>query len=444
MQRFAPSAGQAVYHDFITAPTTCVPAKRLHAAWVVDGRLRHDQLEDAVRRVVSAHDSLRTALERIDGTLHQVVREPAEIIDQVCEKVDWDGTAQGIRRLITDLDDWWTVPRPLAMKVVVGRTGSQRTLVLFAFNHACSDGVSVELVLDQIRRAYQAPSDPAPRRGDVPQFAEYYAGMLLDGLEAAYDDWVGLLDRVAPAVPPWMMARKLATDRVHVNMLNWSFTQASNAAVRQASRRYRCSQFEVLAAAVGIYFRRPDRQPAALAIVHSGRHRPRGLEVAGLLRSYVIDPAAVQTGALVGDAVAARRDALRRSLGHFSRLPFEEVCERTGRSSGWRAGTAGQWEVEVNGMFAPAPPGSMDGFTVHHADPGASEEASCENGGPILLLSFTIGATGVDGSLRYVNPPVDPELAARVALEVEEMALFVDAPAEEPADRAPGFDRLAG
>ena len=443
MQRFAPSAGQAVYHDFIVAPTTCVPAKRLHAAWVVDGRLRPDQLEDAVRRVVSAHDSLRSALERIDGTLHQVLREPAEITDQVCETVDWDGTARGIRRLVTDLDDWWTAPRPLAMKVVVGHAPAQRTLLLFAFNHACSDGVSVELVLDQIRQAYPAPSDPAPGRDDVPQFAEYYAGMLRDGLDAAYDDWVGLLDRVAPAVPPWMVARKLATGRVHINLLNWSFTQASNAAVRQASRRYRCSQFEVLAAAAGIYFRRPDRQPASVAIVHSGRHRPRGLEVAGLLRSYVIDPAAVEANALLGDAVAARRDALRRSLGHFSRLPFEEVCERAGRSPGWRAGTAGQWEVELNGTFAPGPPGSMDGFSVQHADPGASEEAYCENGGPILLLSFTIGAAGVDGSLRYVDPPVDPELAARVAREVEEMVLFVDAAADEPADRAPGFDRLA-
>lgn len=443
MELFTPSAGQAIYHDFIVAPTTCVSAKRLHAGWVVDGWIDADRLERAVWRVVAAHDSLRTAMERMNGTLFQVVREPSEITDQACETVDWDGTRNDTRRIITDLDDWWTVPRALSMKVVVGRSPAGRTLLLCVFNHACGDGISVELVLDQIRREYETPSVPPPRRADVAQFVDYHGSMLEDG-QVTYEDWVGLLDSVAPAVPQWMVARKLDTLRVHVGMFKWSFTLESCAAVHQATRRYGCSRFEALAAAVGIYFRRPDRRPASIAIVHSGRHRPGGFDVVGLVRSYVLDAVVVASGALVGDAVAVRREALRRALAYYARLPFEEVCERTGLSPGWRMGTAGQWQVELNGTFAPGPPGSMDGFAVHHADVGLSDEELCENGGPTLLVSFTISATGIDGSLRYVNPPVSPQLAAHVAREVEETVRFLDTGAGEPADRAPGFVRLAG
>jgi hypothetical protein len=444
MQLITPSAGQAVYHDFIVAPTTCVPAKRLHAAFVVDGWLDQDRLEHAVSRVVAAHDSLRTAIEWIDGVLFQVVREPAEITDRPCEMVEWDGSQEDTRRIITSLDDWWTVPRALPVKVMVGRSPAQRTLLLCAFNHACSDGISAELVFDQIRKKYEAPQDSPLGRADVAQFADYYAAMLDDGLRVAYDDWVGLLDSVAPAVPQWMLERKLTAEQVLINVFNWSFTKTTGAALREAARRHLCTQFEILNAGVGIYFRRPDRHPAAIGVIHSGRHRPRGFEVAGLLRSFVVDAAEVRPDTRIGDAVATRREALRKALAHLARLPFEEVCQESGLSPGWRAGRPGQWEVELNGMFAAGLPGSMDGFQVHHADVGLPEEAGCENGGPTLLVSFTIGGDCVAGSLRYVRPPIDPEMAARVAGDLEETVRFLYAGAAESASRAPAFHRLVG
>jgi hypothetical protein len=444
MEMITPSAGQAVYHDFIVARTTCVPAKRLHTALVVDGWLDQDRLERAVSRVVASHDSLRTAIARVDGTLVQLIREPMEITDQPCEVVDWDGTQQDTRRLVSGLDDWWTVPRALAVNVLVGRSPARRTLLLCAFNHACSDGISAELVMDQIRRQYDAPPGSPPGRADVAQFADYYAGMLDEGLRVAYDDWVRLLDGLAPAVPHWMLERKLATDRVHINVVDWSFDEASSAAVREAARRHLCTPFEILATGAGIYFRRPDRHPASIAVIHSGRHRPRGFDVAGLLRSFVVDAVDVRPDVGTGVAVAGRREALRKALAHLSRLPFEEVCRLTGLSPGWRAGTAGQWEVELNGVFAPGTPGRLDGFPVHLADVGSSEEAFCENGGPTLLVSFTIGRGSVAASLRYVNPPVDPELAARVARDLEETMRFLTAGAGERADRAPAFHRSAG
>src|SRR5262249_51265642 len=161
------------------------------------------------------------------------------------------------------------------------------------------------------------------------------------------------------------------------------------------------------------------QRPAAIGVVHSGRHRPGGFEVVGLLRGFVVDSVEILPDAKTGETVVARRDALRSTLAHFARLPFEEVCERTGRSSGWRAGTLGQWEVELNGTFASATRDSMDGCAVREVDVSEPEEMWCENGGPTLAVRFTIGRSGVAAKLQYVRPPIDRELAAQMAREIE-------------------------
>ncbi|MBF6221741.1 condensation domain-containing protein [Nocardia abscessus] len=419
-----------------------MPAKRLFAAFVVNTPLDEDRLKRAVWHVVARHESLRTALEHIDGELFQVIRDPVEITDEPCVVVDWDGTRAGMRRIVVELDDWWTVPRPLALKVMMARSADSRTLLLCLFNHACVDGMSVELVFDQIRRRYSG--DGRADEAVPTQFADYYAGMVEDGLRVALDDWITLLDRVEPVVPPWMLESKLAADRAHIGTINWSFAEDTVALARAAARSRLCSQFEVLAAAAGIYFRRPDRAPAAIGVVHSGRHRAGGFDVVGLLRGFVVDVVEVGAGVTTATATAAGRDALRSALAHYARLPFEEVCRRSGRSPGWRTGSLGLWEVELNGTFARGLLGSMDDCAVHAAHLGQSEEVWCENGGPLLMIFFTIGGGGITGELRYIRPPVDGDMAACIARGIEDTVRFLQAGSDEPVDRAPAFHRLAG
>lgn len=431
--------GQAVYHDFIVAPATCVPAKRLFAAYVVAAELSVDRLAVAADRVVALHDSLRTAIEPAGGLPVQVVREPAEVDEQVLRVVPWDGTAGDAARHVGAFDDWWTTPRQLAVQVVVGVAGGA-TLVVCLLNHVCSDGISAEMVFDQIRTCYDGGTVEPAR---VEQFADYYAAMVEEGVRDTFDDWVALLDEGSPALPQWMIDEKLATGKVSIGSHGWTLARETEDALTAVARERVCTQFEVLAACAGLYFRRADGRPANFGIIHSGRHRFRGFDVQGLLRSYVVDVVDHAGTRAVGEAVDRRRDLLRARTEHFAKLPFEEVCARTGRSAGWRAGQLGAWEVELNGMYAAAQDMTMGQAPVRVADVPLAEEATCENGGPTLLVSFVLGQDGVGASLRYVSPPLDAALVARIAEDLEATVRFVHEHPGAPVDEAPAIFRTA-
>ena len=199
----------------------------------------------------------------------------------------------------------------------------------------------------------------------------------------------------------------------------------------------------MLAGCAGLYFRREDGRPANFGIIHSGRHRFRGFDIQGLLRSYVVDVVDHAGVPTVADAVARRRDLLRTRTQHFAKLPFEEVCARTGRSPGWRAGRLGAWEIELNGMYAAVPDLTMQQAPVRVADVPLSEDATCENGGPTLLVSFTLAPDGVDANVRYVSPPIDAILAARIAEDLEATVRFVHDQPQAPVDAAPAIFRTA-
>ncbi len=442
MKRLTPSADQAVYHDFIMASTTCADAKRLYYAFVADGPLSPERLDRAIAHAVATHESLRTSVEVVGGELTQVVRETSEITETPWATADWDGTPEGTSRIIRGVDGWWTVPRELAIRVVVGRSPQGPTLVACLFHHVCVDGISTELVAELIRTEYERPTGPA-RPGEVEQFSGHYPPMLADGLSETYDDWLRAIDASSPAVPEWMIERKLENDHAWTRFLAWDLSEATLGRLRLLTKEYGCSPFEALAACTALYFRRDDGRPAGLGVAHSGRHRPRGFEVVGLLRSYVLDVADFGRCESVREAITSRRDAARHATAHLSRLPSEEASRRAGVTTGWRAGAPGLWQVELSGMYDTAITETMDGFAVGLAPTSVSEDSFCENTGPLFQVSFTIGPGRTEAVMRFIDPPVTRDMAANVASDIESVVEFVAADPAAPLDAAPAFFRLA-
>lgn len=101
------------------------------------------------------------------------------------------------------------------------------------------------------------------------------------------------------------------------------------------------------------------------------------------------------------------------------------------------------WEVELNGMYPASPDMTMAGSAVRVAEIPLSEEAVCENGGPTLLVSFVVAPDRVEGWLRYVSPPVDPDLAARIATDLESTVRFVHDHPLSPITDAPAIFHTA-
>ncbi|AOW88293.1 condensation domain-containing protein [Streptomyces olivaceus] len=440
MRLLKASAGQAVYHDFIVAPHTSVPAKRLFNCFIVEGPVDPARLERAVRHAIATHEALRTSLDDVDGAPTQVIREPDEITEAVMTTVDWDGSADSVADVVRSLDDRWTVHRELSMHVVLARAPGPRSLVACVLDHACVDGMSAETVTDLIRAEYNRPGGP-PRPDQVPQFADYYAAMLEDGLEI-YDDWLRILESSSPALPQWMLDLKRPSGRASTRERELSLSDATNERLRSLSKEYVCTPYEIVTAAVGLYFRRVDGAPVRVAVTHSGRHRRHGFDVVGLLRSQVVDVVDSGRCADVRSYLTERRDELRKCMTHFARLPVEEVCLRAGLSTGWRSGPPGPWEVELNGMYEAPAPEAMDGHEVVQA-PDFLEDAYCENGGTTFLLNLFLRPDRVEATLRYVDPPVSEQMAKRVGPDLESVVEFLAGDPARPLADAPTFAALA-
>jgi hypothetical protein len=442
MKYSRPSAGQAIYHDFIVAPATYGAAKRLYYALAVAGPVDRGRLDSALRQVVAHHESLRTSLEYRDSSLTQVIREPDEITESATAEVEWHGSAEEVAQLIYDMDGWLAVPRQLAMRTVIGTSRAGKTLIVCAFNHACCDGMSAELVIDQARNVYNgsAALGGAPRH----QFSDYYSAMLDDGMRNCYDDWRELIEGSAAALPQGMTEQRQSCERCWIRVARFQFDPETVRMVHKIARSYACTPFEALSACAGIYFRRSDRKPSGVGVVHSGRQRPHGFAVAGLLRSFVLDPVAAGTCRDARDLVIARREESRARLEHFARLPFEEACCLAGIASGWRAGCLGPWQVEFNGMYERSITGTMGGAPVGLAGGDIDENEFCENGGPAFVFSFVIGPDRVAVDMRFTEPPVDETLASRVLSDIESVIRFIYANPATAPESVPAFYRATG
>ncbi|PKW16548.1 condensation domain-containing protein [Saccharopolyspora spinosa] len=440
MKQLKASAGQAVYHDFIVADTTSVPAKRLFNAFTADGRLNRGKVERAVRCAIATHEALRTSLEVIDGELHQVVREPSEITEAPLSEADWDGSPGGVAEVIRSLDDRWAVPRQLSMHVVLGQASDGRTLVACVLDHACCDGMSAEIVADLIRAEYNRPGEGVPP-GPVVQFSDYFPPMLEDGMQV-YDEWLRVARGTAPALPDWMLDRKRVSGLAWTREIAVPLSEETNRRLTALAAEYVCTPYELMAIGVGLYFRREDAGPTRVAVTHNGRHRRHGFDVVGLLRSQVLDVASCRGYPDVRSFLLGRRDELRRAVGLLGRLPVEEICLRAGLGTGWRAGIPGLWEVELSGMHVAPPPEPMGGHAVEQV-PKFLEDAYCENGGTTFLLNLFLSPGQIEATLRYVEPPVSTDLAKRVATDLEVVVEFLAADPDRSLDGAPAFSAAA-
>jgi hypothetical protein len=435
MKTIAAPATQAVYHDFVCAPDTYIPIKRMFAAVALDAALDRRRLERAIRDIVDAHEILRTCPVTTAGGVVQEIRELREIDDPLLVTTDWDGTGAAISAIKRDLDNWWASPRQLAIRPVLATAVAGRSYLLCAFNGCCVDGTSAHFVLDQIRARYGGrPTANAPV-----QFTEYYDAMAERGHARAYDDWLRLIDRAAPALPDRMLKDRDAVPRAWIKVVPFELTGPAMSTVEDLCRQHSCTRFEALAVATELYFRRDDHRPASIGILHGGRRGPQSLTVAGMLRTQVMDLVEIGDRPTAGEAFRTQLERLRGKLRHHAQLPVEEVCRRAGLPGGFRFGDRRLWEVSIVSRFSRFLTGSFGEATIGSVDAPMQDDWYCENGGPVFCVNFSIEKGRVTGGLQYVNPPVDEATAAAVIAGIRRMVAFVVASPAEPIGAAPGL-----
>src|SRR6266702_2579761 len=405
MKTIAAPATQAVYHDFVVAPDTYIPIKRMFAAIAVDAELDRRRLARAIRDIVESHEILRTCPVTIDGHVVQEIRELRDIDEPLLVTTEWDETGAAISAIKRDLDNWWAKPRQLVIRPVLATSPTGKSYLLCAFNGCCMDGISAHFILDQIRAHYsRRPTVDSPL-----QFTDYYRTMIEEGHARSYHDWLRLIGRAAAALPDRMLKERESVAKAWIKVTSFDLSP------------------QVMAGVDGL---------------HGGRRGPRSLEVAGLLRTQIMDLVEIDGNPTAGESFRAQLESLRAKLRHFTRLPVEDVCLRAGMPAGFRVGDQRLWEVSIISRFSRFLTGKFGETNIESVAAPLQDDWYCENGGPTFSFNFSIQKGQVTGGLQYVNPPVDDATAIAVIAGVQEMMGFVRTDPTTSISSGPAFFRL--
>jgi amino acid adenylation domain-containing protein/non-ribosomal peptide synthase protein (TIGR01720 family) len=121
----------------------------LPQAFVIDGPLDIDRLEEAFRTILARHESLRTCFVAIDGeVVAKRIAEPRFVIER--SAAEPDGIKTAIRTFLRAFD---LATAPLLRVAVVAEHGRRHYLLVDA-HHIVTDGLSFDIVAGELMAAY--------------------------------------------------------------------------------------------------------------------------------------------------------------------------------------------------------------------------------------------------------------------------------------------------
>ena len=157
----------AAYHDtssvqrrlFFIEETTQPPAITYNVPLVYEfeGALDIGQWRAALQQLVLRHEALRTRFELVDGVLKQVVCSADAFRLEVEEEV-LKGKMQCVGEFVRPFD---LKQGPLFRAKVVRFMDSSRGLLMFDFHHVVCDGISLNVMVDEINRLCAGAALPA-------------------------------------------------------------------------------------------------------------------------------------------------------------------------------------------------------------------------------------------------------------------------------------------
>jgi amino acid adenylation domain-containing protein/non-ribosomal peptide synthase protein (TIGR01720 family) len=147
--------GEAAYH--------------MTAAASIEGPLETERLKSAFAELVRRHDALRTGLEMGEEGIVQRVRESVDF-SVTHTRIEEDKRERFIRDQVRPFD----LSEPPLARVALGTLGGHRHLLVMDAHHAVVDGISLNILMEELVALYGGASLPDPRlSGAKGAYGEY-------------------------------------------------------------------------------------------------------------------------------------------------------------------------------------------------------------------------------------------------------------------------------
>lgn len=287
----------------------------------------------AVGAVVQRHDVLSGWIEeRGDEIVHIPAPWPAELDLLV---LDSDGPIEESHELVPgELPDLLLPGDRLLAARVVRRAPDDHVLQL-QIDHVVFDGASEQLLVDEIRTAYEAICAGRPAADTGPPLPSSYVDFAQWQREwVASDEGQAMLDACREALAD-AGELVLVTDRPR--RAEMSFRGAGHyfeigagltAQIRQFSAAHRVTPFMTLTAvfAVAMSRRADGNRDFLIGVPHLGRDHPDWAQLIGLFTNVVPTRVQLPPGQSFAELVRAIRAETVRAIGH-SRIPFQNIVD---------------------------------------------------------------------------------------------------------------------
>lgn len=296
----------------------------------ITGDLRIGDFERAVRLVTTRHESLRTCFvadQKEADLAHQKVL-PSSLIRLERKKIN------SIEELQIQYAAIKAIPFDITsgklMRLVLLTLSPTEHYLIFNYHHIVMDGVSLQIFLADLEKAYQRQSLGAPPR-QLPDFsrsqrAAFQNGDMYD--EIAY--WRNEFPDGHPVLPLLPMAKvssRMPLKSFHVNQVEYRLEPELAARVKGMSKAHQSTPFHFyLAIFKAMLFRFTNAQDLTIGIADANRNDSDVMGTVGLLLNLLTLRFKYEPTQPFGDCVAEARTKAYEALGN-SRVPFDVLLK---------------------------------------------------------------------------------------------------------------------
>jgi iturin family lipopeptide synthetase A len=133
-------------------------AYNIPSAWILEGDTCKDRLEESLKRLILRHESFRTSFEMIDEEPVQRIHENAEF---EIEYYDVSRVKDGEKGIVEDFARVFDLSKAPLLHVKLVKLQKHRHVLLIDFHHMISDGVTVDVLLEDLEALYLEETLPA-------------------------------------------------------------------------------------------------------------------------------------------------------------------------------------------------------------------------------------------------------------------------------------------
>ncbi|HEY5857747.1 MAG TPA: amino acid adenylation domain-containing protein [Aldersonia sp.] len=377
---------------------------------LISGPLDVAMLRRALCGVLAAQPALRTRFEIVDGAPRQRVGSTHTVEVTEVDLRDADGRESAA---LDHARSFFARPFDLAggllLRAMLLRLADAQRVLLLGTHHIVCDGVSLQVILDQLVDAYRDPASvgdgPGPRYLDYAwaQRQELRNGRLVAGLEY----WQRKLAHPVTEVPSLGGSGRSA-DRFRFGVTTAAMGEAPTERLRSYARRRGVTPFICLSATLAVLLqRRGAAAPIRLATLAANREDDEFASVVGLFATTVVLHLAPTPEMTYDDLVEAAKVELVETSMH-QRIPLELALD------------AGASPPQVGLALEPGRRPRTVGATRFEVYSSDSQEISLPVAPSSMDVSITIAERGPDmlGRIEYRDSALDRTAATGLLTEL--------------------------